>query len=144
MEWLNKISVCVCTCGCTCSGVRIMTAEPLSQSYISLHAATSPLGKALERSHPLRIKSLISRYSPGCFQSWRNGRGLPSRSVDGLMELPIRNSRTGVYLPLVMPLPFLAASKCPQSLFSHPFLQETAAKSAQGRPFTLPLPRGRS
>lgn len=146
MEWLNKnqcvcARACECTCGCTCSCGYVYNdyKASLSRSYILLHVATSPLGKALQCSHLLRIKSLIFRNSPGCFQSWRNGGGPASCSVNELMELPILNCRTGIYLPWVTPLPFMATSKCPQSLFSHPPLQDTPTKSVCCRPLALPL-----
>ena len=147
MEWLNKISVCVCacacvcTCGCTCLCGYVYNdyRASLTQSYILLHVATSPLGKALGCSYLLHITSLIFRHSPGCFQSWRNGGGPASCSVDELTDLPTLNCRTGICLPLATPLPFPATSKCPQSSFSHPTLQDTPAKSAYCRPSALLL-----
>lgn len=114
MEWLNKTGAGARMCGCTCS-CGYVNNDPrasLSQSYSLLHVVTPLLGKALECSYLLCIKFLIFRYSPGWFQSWRNGGGPASCSVNELTALPLLDCRTGIYLPLVTASPFLATSKC--------------------------------
>lgn len=131
--------VYVCGCKCLCGYMYNDYRATLSHSCILVHVATSPLRKALEHSYLLCITSFLFSYSPGCFQSWRNGGWTASCLVNELTELPILNCRTGTYLPLVTPLPFLGTSKHLQSLFSHLPLQDALGKSSSCTPLALPL-----
>lgn len=133
--------MCVYVCGCTCSRGYVYNDNraTINQSYILVHAATSPLRKALEHSYLLCITSLVFSYSPGCFQSCRNGGWTTICLVNELTELPILNCRTGTYVPLVTPLPFLATSKHLENLFSHLPLQDTLGKPVGCTPLALPL-----